>query len=89
MNRGDKVTFQGKEVTIAQLAIQLGLLAVRNKLRHNIQPVMTVYAMYADYPINEQVMVMAKVKTPDGVSLLELKTIEAVNEFVSKLEVEE
>lgn len=87
MKRSDKVTFQGKKLTIPPLAINLGLLAIRNKLRYGIQPVMTVYVMYPDYPINEQVMVMVKVKTPDGFNLLELKTVESVSEFVGQLEI--
>lgn len=89
MKRSDVVQFQGKQSTIAQLAIQLGLLAIRNKLRYGIQPVMTVYTMYADHPINEQVMVMVKVKTPDRFDLLELKTAEAVSEFIGGLEMVE
>lgn len=89
MKREDKITFQGKQTTIGQLVINLGLLAVRGKLRHGIELVITVYTMYADYPSNEQVIVMAKVKTPNGFNLLELKTIDALGEFVSELEIGE
>lgn len=87
MDKLDFITFQNNKITIADLVAQLSALAVSHKLRHGVHGVAAVYTLYADYPYNTRVIVMVKLNTPTGLSVMELKSLETLGEFLSNVEI--